>query len=442
MYSTKPTLYSSSRITRIVLVTSMVVGFVLTGLLFMYDFSHVGYLRTRTIVALSLLMYLTIAFVFSRLERTAIANWMVISFYAGIGALTMLFWGLNAALGIFAMSFVIILTGVLLGSRAILPVSIGLVIVLACIQTLHVHGIITPDLASVKSASSYFDVISYSTILGIFALVIWVYNRQLEASLKRARNAESTVRTQKDSISRQLAAESARLRQAQQNEIQQLYKFATLGQSVTATLHELSNYLSVLTMDMDDLKHQHKNSKVIANADESIVQINAMVRQFRRKLENYDGSKVFSVASVVKRAIADTSSRLHLAHTIIEFEQNVQTSPLRISGDPFALSQVMIVLITNAIEACKDFPHPKVTVQLIEQNDSVEISVLDNGVGVPESVKGRLFTPSTSSKPNGLGVGLYIAKRIVETHFKGTIALGNTKHTGAEFIIRLPRKKK
>lgn len=442
MYSTKPTLYSSSRITRIVLVTSMVVGFVLTGLLLIYDFSNVGYLRTRTVVALSLLGYLTIAFILSRLKHNTVANWMLISFYTGIGALTMLFWGLNAALGIFAMSFVIILTGVLLGSRAILPVSIGLVVVLACIQTLHVHGIVTPDLTSVQNASSYFDVISYSTILGIFALVIWVYNRQLEASLKRARNAESTVRTQKDSISRQLATESARLRQAQQNEIQQLYKFATLGQSVTATLHELSNYLSVLTMDMDDLKHQHKNSKVIKNADESILQINAMVRQFRRKLENYDETKVLSATPVVKRAIADTATRLHLAQTIIEFEQDTQTTPLRVSGDPFALSQVLIILITNAVEACKDFPQPKVTVRLTELNDTIEISVLDNGVGIPESVKDRLFTPSTSSKPNGLGVGLYIAKRIVETHFKGTIALGETTQTGAKFIVRLPRKRK
>lgn len=442
MYSTKPTLYSSSRITRIVLVTSMAVGFVLTGLLLIYDFSNVGYLRTRTVVALCLLIYLAIALIFSRMKRDAIANWMVISFYTGIGALTMLLWGLNAALGIFAMSFVIILTGVLLGSRAILPMSIALVVVLACIQTLHVHGIVTPDLTSVQSSSSYFDVISYSTILGIFALVIWVYNRQLEASLKRARNAESTVRAQKDSISRQLSTESARLRQTQQNEMQQLYKFATLGQSVTATLHELSNYLSVLTMDMDDLKHHHKNSKVIKNADESILQINAMVRQFRRKLENYDETKVLSVTPVIKRAISDTATRLHLAQTIIEFEQNTQSTPLRVSGDPFAFSQVLIILITNAVEACKDFPQPKVTVRLTELDEAIEISVLDNGVGIPETVKDRLFTPSTSSKPNGLGVGLYIAKRIVETHFKGTIKLGTTAQTGAEFIVRLPRKRK
>lgn len=442
MYSTKPTLYTSTRITHIVLLTSMVVGFVLTALLLIYDYSNIGHLRTRTVVAFSLLVYLVVAFFMYRLKRNAVANWMLIAFYTGVGALTMLFWGLNAALGIFAMSFVIILTGVLLGSRSILPVSIGLVVVLACIQTLHISHIVTPDLTSVQNESSYFDVISYSTILGIFALVIWVYNRQLEASLKRARNAESTVRTQKDSISRQLASESAQLRQAQQNEIQQLYKFATLGQSVTATLHELSNHLSVLTIDMDDLKHQHKNSKVIQNADESILQINAMVRQFRRKLENYDDSKIFSVVSVTKRAITDTINRLHLAQTMIEFEQNTETTPLRVAGDPFALSQVITILVTNAVEACKDFPQPKVTVRLTELEDVVEISVVDNGIGIPEPMKNRLFMPTTSSKPNGLGVGLYIAKRIVETHFKGSITLGNTPQTGAAFIVRLPRKTK
>lgn len=442
MYSTKPTLYTSTRITHIVLLTSMIVGFVLTALLLIYDFSNIGHLRTRTIVAFTFLVYLTTAFLISRLKRNTVANWMLIAFYTGIGALTMLLWGLNAALGIFAMSFVIILTGVLLGSRAILPVSMGLVVVLACIQTLHTYHIVKPDLTSIQSESSYFDVISYSTILGIFALVIWVYNRQLEASLRRARNAESTVRTQKDSIARQLASESAQLRQAQQNEIQQLYKFATLGQSVTATLHELSNYLSVLTMDMDDLKHQHKNSKVIQNADESILQINAMVRQFRRKLENYDESKIFSVAPVVKRAIADTTTRLHIAQTIIEFEQDTRSTPLRVAGDPFAFSQVITVLVTNAVEACKDFPHPKVTIRLTELDNTIKLSVVDNGIGIPDSVKDRLFTPSTSSKPNGLGVGLYIAKRIVETHLKGTIALGDTARTGAEFVIDLPRKNK
>jgi signal transduction histidine kinase len=438
MRSTKPIKHSPTRITSAVLVSSLCVGFVLTALLLVFDCVNIGYLRTRTLVAFCLLLYLGVALYLSNKGKVRTANWMIIAFYSGLAFCTLLWWGLNAAIGVFATSFIIVLAGVLHGSRVILPVSLGLFVMLGIIQTLHTFNIFTPDLTSIQGKSSYFDVISYSTILGIFALITWLYNKQIETSLKRAKAAEATVRAQKDSLAQELATESAKLRQTQQDEMQQLYKFATLGQSVAATLHELSNYLSVLTMDMDDLKQQHKNSNVIKNAEESILQINTMVRKVRRKLNNYDQITSFNVSPLIRQSIKDVAERMHLQTVEILFVPG-KFSKVKISGDPFAFSQIITILITNAVEACMDFSNPKVTLSLNVKAGQLHISVVDTGLGIPPHLKAKLFSPATSSKPSGLGVGLYIARRLAESHFKGNVKLNdNPKETGAEFIVSIP----
>ena len=67
----------------------------------------------------------------------------------------------------------------------------------------------------------------------------------------------------------------------------------------------------------------------------------------------------------------------------------------------------------------------------------VELVVSDTGGGVDPSVRRRLFSPFTSTKPNGLGVGLSISKSIVDAHH-GEIRAEDNAEGGADFIVRLP----
>ena len=74
-----------------------------------------------------------------------------------------------------------------------------------------------------------------------------------------------------------------------------------------------------------------------------------------------------------------------------------------------------------------------------EANDTV-ISVKDTGVGIPENVKGKLFTPMFTTKSKGQGFGLAVIKRMAES-LGGTVTFESQEGKGTTFIIRLPNPK-
>ena len=107
--------------------------------------------------------------------------------------------------------------------------------------------------------------------------------------------------------------------------------------------------------------------------------------------------------------------------------------------DPDQMKRVLINLLDNAVAAVHDIADPRVSVRT--QYDSllklVRVSVLDNGAGIPDAERDRVFEPYYSTKENGTGLGLAIVKRIVEDHNGFIRALGNEPR-GTKLIIELP----
>lgn len=439
--SLKPIAQSpSKRVIQLVLYGSLGLGFVLVALLLVYDATINGSLRIRTYVAIGCIAYILCLFWLYKLCMYRVVSWGLLALYTAVAFTTLLQWGLNAAMGVFAASFVIVVAGALLGSRAVVPVAVAIGILILIVQILHSTGIVTPDISTLSNNSSYLDVISYATVIGIFALVIWISDRVAEKALARARQAEKEVRSQKDMLGIELEKQSRQLRDAQLKEIQELYKFATLGQSTAATLHELSNHLSILNLDIDDLKQQTKNSQAIANAQEGIEQINIMVRKTRRLLDTYSSPRKFSIHQLLKQTQKDLLENFERKQVAFTYTNKLREKAL-ILGDPLAISQSVTILLTNALEACENLPNARVCMQLSRQRSSYVITVKDNGIGVPPSIEKQLFKPKASAKPSGLGVGLYIARHLIETHLHGTLTYerpSRQKQSGASFVITIP----
>jgi signal transduction histidine kinase len=124
--------------------------------------------------------------------------------------------------------------------------------------------------------------------------------------------------------------------------------------------------------------------------------------------------------------------------------------PLWIEGDESQLRQVLLNLLLNALDAMPeggnvwvdvDAASPPPTLAGDERRQAegkyVSIGVRDDGPGMPAEVSERIFEPFVSTKPNGIGLGLSICRRIVESH-DGQIAARNRQPGGAEFMIYLP----
>ena len=130
------------------------------------------------------------------------------------------------------------------------------------------------------------------------------------------------------------------------------------------------------------------------------------------------------------------------------FSQRFDPSLPAILGDQEKLTQVVLNVLRNAVEAVRETPGAEVSmetgvapVRLRQAGGKTvtlaRVAVLDNGPGIPESMLGRLFTPFATSKAQGTGLGLAVSRRIVEAH-GGRIEVRNRSGGGAEAALYLP----
>jgi signal transduction histidine kinase len=117
----------------------------------------------------------------------------------------------------------------------------------------------------------------------------------------------------------------------------------------------------------------------------------------------------------------------------------VKFEPVMVQGDPNKLLRVFQNLVNNAIDVLKTHPGGKVHFTALPVGDLAEIRISDNGSGIPEVIRDRLFEPFvTHGKKNGTGLGMAITKSIVVAH-KGRIFFETETGKGTTFVVQIPR---
>jgi signal transduction histidine kinase len=123
----------------------------------------------------------------------------------------------------------------------------------------------------------------------------------------------------------------------------------------------------------------------------------------------------------------------------VELVSRIAPETLPILGDRIQLQQVILNLVVNGIDAMKDTPSENriISIRTSRVEKFAELSVSDRGPGIPEDRLKEVFDPFFTSKAEGMGMGLSIARTIVEAHH-GQIWARNRDHGGVSFRIRLP----
>ena len=139
------------------------------------------------------------------------------------------------------------------------------------------------------------------------------------------------------------------------------------------------------------------------------------------------------IHDVVRLARADAHARRCQLATDLEPE----LPP--VLGDPVQLQQVLLNLVINALDALRTSPADECRVEIKSRRvgaESVEVSVSDHGPGLPADAPARIFQRFYSTKRDGMGMGLAIARSIVEAH-SGTLDAENAEGGGARFWFRV-----
>ncbi|MRX71546.1 GHKL domain-containing protein [Bacillus lacus] len=144
------------------------------------------------------------------------------------------------------------------------------------------------------------------------------------------------------------------------------------------------------------------------------------------------------VSKVLKDSVMICQSDSILANCSIEYLQNV--SDQIVSIDIKQIKQVLLNIIKNAIEAIQESGKPElgsIVISSEEKNGSIVISIADNGIGMSDHTKEKLFSVFFTTKNRGTGIGLAVCNEIVSSH-QGTIEFSSTQGLGSTFYIKLP----
>ncbi|WP_328797732.1 sensor histidine kinase [Marinomonas vulgaris] len=145
--------------------------------------------------------------------------------------------------------------------------------------------------------------------------------------------------------------------------------------------------------------------------------------------------------TVIKEAIELMSNQIIEQGCILYYQANHPT--LFVLAEPIRLEQVMVNLISNAIDALSSAPTKHLTIEVHQQKNLVTIDVTDTGIGIEEKNLEHIFDPFVTQKEvgQGLGLGLSISYNIVQD-FGGQIKVLSTPDKGSRFTLELNKAEK
>jgi signal transduction histidine kinase len=220
--------------------------------------------------------------------------------------------------------------------------------------------------------------------------------------------------------------------EAEKKEWQAREHLAELGDLARGLGHTLRNPLNTLGLVVEELalRGARDAEELVATARSQIHRIDHWLRSF---LALGVGSSV--APEVVDLADLVNDVVLEVAQHGTNIEVECEATPLQAKVVPPALRSALTNLISNAVEAS-----PKISlvrVLLEKENGQAIIKIIDQGSGLPTAVRERLFTPHVTTKIGGSGMGLFLAKQLIENGHHGKLEILD-QPTGTMVMVRLP----
>jgi PAS domain S-box-containing protein len=252
-------------------------------------------------------------------------------------------------------------------------------------------------------------------------------------------------------------------------------KMAEIGALTTGIVHEIKNPIAGIEQTLQNLKNRLLDGSLVKNkmaAEESGLSFNALKTYLsKRKIDNmidmislsctrideiiknmlpYSKNTIRNFEKIeISELLKETlflarfnSEFINISKIDIEIDKNLPG----IYCSKNEIQQVLLNILTNGAQSMMKYKNentsyiPSFMIHLSADDINLLIRITDNGPGINEEIKGRIFDPffSTKSSENGTGLGLFISKHIVEVTHHGKISTEDISPQGTSFLVKLP----
>lgn len=217
-------------------------------------------------------------------------------------------------------------------------------------------------------------------------------------------------------------------------------KLALVGEMASSLMHDLRNPISGIHLGADLITMTHSDEETVHCCNNIRLQCDRLVAMAGELLEFSRGETKLHLnrtdtSTFLKQFI--TLNEDYLRRTGIKF--NLEAEPGDIEIDSMRLMRLLQNLVSNAVDVLNSRMDGCIEIRAWVKDSIFYLSVRDNGPGISDVVKERIFEPFvTHGKKNGTGLGMAIAQNVVSAH-RGTITFETAAESGTKFLVQLPQ---
>ena len=226
-------------------------------------------------------------------------------------------------------------------------------------------------------------------------------------------------------------------------------RFALMGEMIANISHQWKQplntiNLAVLNTRVSELNRENldKNFDII---EDNVNYLASTIDDFMSFFDKKKHHELRTIPSIIKEVKSIIQAQILSQKIRLNIEVDESYAGVEIAS---SISQVILNLLNNAKDAFEDKVIDKeINIKLVTTQDGLEILCCDNGMGIKEDIKDKIFNPyfTTKSKTQGTGIGLYMSKQIVQKIFDGNISLNDGKKLSQDdktcFIVKVPYSK-